>query len=216
VAKAVWATMGDNVKLFSEECRNTGTGCEQNVTFNAKTQLGAAIGPMSALKTGGVIGLSRGSGYVFLMRLKNPANFMEGIEATKLDKVVGDPYMYTDFTGATLYSQNGDMSYDLKANPKFKDHQALTLLVLSWDALEGAPSKWEDMKLEARCYNDGQHPPAFAEVVDVKDAGQRTFVTVGSCRSKDVNKVELKVTQLNDKDTITRVKAFNVFFFQGE
>jgi hypothetical protein len=217
-ANVVWGTTltRNIVEVTPDTCRTTGAGCAQKFTFDVGANLSTNFGPISALPAGGVIAISRGDpGQVYLLRLKDPANIAAGIEATKLDTVEGDPYMYNDFTGATLYSTNADLAYDLTKSGLFKNDQALALLVVSWEANPGAPTTWEDAKLEVRCFNEGEFPPNFAEVANMKDAGVRTFVQVGSCRNKDANKVELKVTQLNGKDTITRIKNINVFFYQG-
>ena len=49
----------------------------------------------------------------------------------------------------------------------------------------------------------------------MQDAGKLTFVQAGSCRGKDANKADLKVTQLNNSNSIGRIKNITVNFYQG-
>jgi hypothetical protein len=213
-APIVWGSKRvATITLFPESCLTTGTGCNSKVDLNVPE----GIGPMSALSSGGVIGLTRGAGSVYLMRMKDSANPAAGVLATKLYKVDGDPYMYNDYTGATLYSKHGDLTYNLNDSQRFDNNQALAVLMISWDAVPGESVKWENLKMEARCYSKGVFPPEFSEVTQVNDAGQKTFVQVGSCRNSNADQVELKVTStLESPEPLRRISVIKVNFYQGE
>ena len=216
---ATWATLGGKIVTYPISCMENGTACDASFTYDATAQLnlsGGYLGPMSALPSTGVIVAQRSVGNIFFARLKDPKNLAAGIEVKNLAKVEGDPYMYNDFTGATLYSNNADLAYDLGENSGFDNASALSVLIISWQAKAGAATTWTDLKLEIRCYSEGDFPPNFSEVVNMKDAGLRTFVQAGSCRNKNADKVELKVTQLNDTETISRIESFKVNFYQGK
>ena len=213
---AVWATMyNGKVRVLPLTCLESGQNCANPYTYDTVAQLNLSLGPISALPSTGVIAASKFGKGVYFMRLKDVTNLAQGIEVKNMDTVDGAVYMYNDFTGATLYSGNADLAYDLKQNTTFKNDAALSVLIVSWEANAGAATAWQDLKLEIRCFSEGEFPPNFAEVVNMKDAGLRTFVQAGSCRNKNADKVELKVTQLNDKETIGRIKSFKVNFYQG-
>ena len=75
--------------------------------------IGAGVGPLSALGDGHMVGMVRNPGDVYLFKLKNDKDATKGIEAVKIvENVGGDPYMYTDFTGATLYLTGNVFEFD--------------------------------------------------------------------------------------------------------
>ena len=216
---ATWATVygESNIHVYPLSCMETGAGCDANYTYDA-TPLGITsgfLGPMSALPSTGVIIAQRTGGGIYFARLKDKANLASGIDVKKLDVVDGDPYMYNDYTGATLYADNSLVSYDLGAAASFDKNSALAVLIITWEAVDGQPTAWQDLELDIRCYKDGDFPPNFASVTGMNDAGMRTFVQVGSCRNTAANKVDLQVKQLNNANTIGRIKDFKVNFYQG-
>ena len=213
---AVWETMyTGQLRIVPTSCLTSGTGCDNPYSYDTVGQLGLAIGPMSALPSTGVIASQKFGSDIYFMRLKDANNLAAGIEVKHLDKVDGTVYMYDDFTGATLYSDNSLVTYNLKDNKTFSDGTPLAVLILTWEAAAGQSTIWQDLKLMVRCYKDGDFPPNFAEVSGVSDAGLRTFVEVGSCRNTAADKVDVQVVQLNGASTIGRIKDIKVNFYQG-
>jgi hypothetical protein len=178
-----------------------------------------SIGPISALSGGRIAGLERSGSYgVYTMKLTDPKNIKSGIEFFKVGEAGGDPYMYTDFTGATLYINEAEQTFKPADMPKYAATKPIKMAVFKWVPTPTASSsglvvEWKNIKLEARCYS-GATKPAFAEVGKVYDSSQGTALDVESCKAPNYEFVDVKLTQLNNDTTLLGVDTISVGFKQ--
>lgn len=216
LSKMTFGTKKDQHQLYvyPEKCLASDATCTSADIKVVKTD-GVAnkpLGPMSPLRSGGIIGLTRSDTYgqIFLIKWDGTS-----ADLTKLGRISGDPYMYNDFTGATLYVEKGELDYDLKDNQTFDDEKALKILSFTWEAKEGHESTWDGLTLKIRCFAEGSPQPAWSTVKSVRDAGELTFITAGSCRNKDVNHAEVEIIPDDpDSTAIYRVGNVSINFYQ--
>jgi hypothetical protein len=177
------------------------------------------VGPISALRDGRIAGLVRNaSGDVYTMKLADPKNIKSSIEFIKVGSAGGDPYMYTDFTGATLYINEAEQTFKPADMPKYAASKPIKMAVFKWVPTPAAASaglivEWKNIKLEARCYS-GTTKPAFAEIGKVYDSSQGTALDVESCKAPNYEFVDVKLTQLNNDTTLLGVDTISVGFKQ--
>ena len=130
----VWSTSGifgnGPVNLAKRSCFAAGCSGTQGGSFEV-----GDIGPISSLPTGDVIGLARRTGDIFLMSQNDAADVSAGIEVTKLGNAGGDPYMYTDFTGSTLYKDTTLTEFDLDGHASYESDKHLKKLSFQWTAV---------------------------------------------------------------------------------
>ena len=216
VSDTVWGTgrSGGTLSIFPAECFDEEEDCSGFATFNM-AQLGIAARPLSALGNGGMIGLSReGNGSVYLMTLKDEDDLEAGIESTRLKQVEGDPYMYTDFTGATLYLTRTENTFELDDIDDFSRSRSNRAIGFTWSAKDQDEDDWEDIRLKVRCYEDGDEPPPYETWDDVADAGRQTIVKVDSCVDEEYDRVDVLMIQKNDEDTLMNVGRIQVTVYQ--
>lgn len=219
---------GNSLFVYPEACLTTDSKCStaDRKVFNFKGLVGKTVGPLGSLVSGGIIGVNRNrdGGFpfgasseesdIFLIRPKNKKNLNAGIDVKMIAQSVGDPYMYTDFTGSTLYLQNGDLVFDLRKNENFDDKLAVRGLLFSWSSETGSNEEWGDAKLQIRCYNKGKIPSQFSTIKSIPKSSKTIHIEAGSCRDTDVNQVEVKVTQLNGGSFVQDIKSIHISFFQ--
>ena len=222
--------------VYPHDCLTTNTSCvydnsnpagglvfSQYNTGDPKinAQIGKAvgtIGPVSALKAGGFIGVTRGSAAQVLYFEVTDNDLSKGIDVTSLDaSITGDPYMYTDFTGATLYDTGSTIStFAFKDQSSFDATKPVHYVAFNWTAVAGSSTSWSRMTLEARCYagTDGSATD-FTTVDIVKDAGLNTFLgVVPSCREKLVDHMDLRIIKLDTTPSAPSIGNISVGFYQ--
>jgi len=212
--KTVWGGSGGNLSIMPRDCLTKTATCAGHAAFPIATSIGAQVGPLSALGNGYMVGLVRQAGDIFIMNQKVDGDITAGIEATKIDTVKGDPYMYTDFTGATLYMTNALSDFDLTKGKQFDPAKPLKAVGFTWAAHSGKSDVWADIKLEIRCYKAGEAKPDFEVADAVKNAYEQTVLNLKSCNGKVVDHVEVQLTQLNNKSTLMNVKKIQVTAYQ--
>lgn len=227
MSDTIWFThrVGENVgkvMIIDRKCLTTEKNCTnanyhlQEVTYNRAP---IAIGPMSALRDGRIAGLVRGApGGIYTMKLADPKNIKSGLVVVKVGDAGGDPYMYTDFTGATLYINEAEQTFKPADMPKYAASKPIKMAVFKWAPTPAAASaglvvEWRNIKLEARCYS-GTTKPAYAEVGKVYDSSQGTALDVESCKAPNYEFVDVKLTQLNNDTTLLGVDTISVGFKQ--
>ncbi len=216
VSDSIWATgeatassPNGTLNIFPAKCLSSLAVCTGFASYDTLKDYGVTLGPISALGDGHMIGMMRGTGQVFLMSLKNPQDITQGIDGAVIANVNEDPYMYTDFTGATLYLTSSENSF------KFADAPAQQRGIgFTWAPVSGGSTGWKDIKLEFRCYAADATPPAYEEFGEVKDSPEQTIIAAGSCKDKKVNKVDVRLTQLNDGDSLMNLKRVQVTTYE--
>jgi hypothetical protein len=180
--------------------------------------IGAQVGPLSALGDGSMVGMVRGVGDVYLIKLKVPGNAAGGIEAVKIAEKVGnggDPYMYTDFTGATLYLTNTLNEFDFTKLGTFDGKAPVRQLGFTWTKVDGSADEFKDIKVDVRCYNDDANKGEFQSVTITAKPRAVQFLNVASCVDKIVSKAELRMTQEGAASTsLMGVKVVQLTAFQ--
>jgi len=194
------------------ECLHKKENCSGHEKFNLAAQ-GAAVGPLSALGDGYVVGLTRAgpASSVFLLKLKDEDDIGSGVDVTRIAKLDGDPYMYTDFTGATLYLTEAEKIFEFDDLSNKKKNKAIGF---TWQKKEGGSSDWDDIEMKVRCFKDDDGPGKWESVGKVKDAKKMTFIKTKSCADKEYDRVEVRLEQDNDEDTLSFVKKIQVTVYQ--
>jgi hypothetical protein len=213
----VWGTSGTNLTVYPHDCLYKTAECRGFASYNMMEAIGAQVGPLSALGDGQMVGVVRGVGDVYLLKLKVPGNAAGEIQAVKIAERVGnggDPYMYTDFTGATLYLSNSLNEFDVTKGGTWDAKLPLRQLAFSWTQVEGAAEEWKDIKAEVRCYADPSNKGEFSEVtINVKTKAIQ-YLAVPSCNDKLVSKAELRLTQLGNGSSLMGVNKIQLTAFQ--
>lgn len=107
-----------------------------------------------------------------------------------------------------------DLLVDLSKLSGWVDAKKVKSLSFTWTAQAGGFSTWKGLTLKARCYKAGETPPDFAEVTDIKDAGQTTLINVESCMNKVVDKLELQLRPMTGASDFTRTSQIKIFGLQ--
>lgn len=211
----VWASHGANLSIYPSSCLNSQANCVGFATYALPEVIGAQVGPLSALGDGNMVGAVRGAGDIYLFRLKDPSDPRVGIESVKIiDDLGGDPYMYTDFTGATLYLSQSLNEFDFTKLGTWNNKLPLQQLGFIWAATEGSPKAWKDIKAEIRCYQDPNNKGEFSEVNIQANEKVLQFINVESCVNKKVTHAELRLVQLGNQSSLMTVEKVQLIGFQ--
>lgn len=210
MTKTVWVS-GDPAGIFPRDCYSKTAKCEGQLTGSSALLDG--VGPMSAMRDGYVAGLMRANPTTLkVLRLKTPDKISDGavitVAATGLK---GDPYMYTDFTGATLYKTQSEMTYDFTTSAGFGAKPPVSV-AFTWAPNVGGALLWKNIKAEARCYNKSGAKGDYVEFTpDV--AFKMTKLEMPSCKVA-ADSVDIRLTQLNAASTLMDVGKIQVTIFQ--
>jgi hypothetical protein len=134
------------------------------------TSLGLKIGPVSSLNDGRIVAITRESNsQVFTIEPKNPNNLSEGPVLTKIAQLNGDAYMYTDFTGATLFAAHVEKTISFLESSSFVAGQPVQNSQLKWEAISGRDEDWVGLKMQLRCFvSTSATKPDFAPFTPAK------------------------------------------------
>lgn len=212
--RSVWGSAGGLLNIFPEKCLTKEPNCVGHAGFPV-AQVNFNVGPLSSVGDGRMIGMVRSSpGQVILLRLKDKKDISKGIDATKLADLDGDPYMYTDYTGATLYMTRSTTNFSLKDNNSFDPTKPVRKIGFTWLVRDGVPEEWKDLKFEIRCYKDGSEPAAYETVHKVNNSKKQTIVHALSCSGKKIDQVDIRLTQLAENDTLMQIVKIQITAFQ--
>lgn len=205
---AAWAY--DSIAVYPRKCFSSDS-CPGPVIY--KTPAAPLVGPVSALGDGAVIGITRGSGDVYLIRVKNPDDLSSGLDFKKIFTAVGDPYMYTDYTGATLYQKWTEMTFDFGSVQDYKPSDPIAV-AMTWAAMPGTSDTMTDLTVEVRCYLDAGSKGNYEAYTPGKALTQLT-IGVASCK-KPFKFVDVKLTQQGDSNTIMDVGKIQLTTVQNK
>lgn len=212
--RTVWASQGATLHVLPDKCLYSEPNCKGHAVFSvADTQV--AMGPLSSIGDGRMIGINRSpSGRVYLMKLKEKKDITRGITVTPIADLDGDPYMYTDFTGATLYLTHSTTTFELNQGMKFDPNKLNRAVGFTWLANPGSDPMWREIKLEIRCYMAEAEAGGFSEVKSVNPATKQTVIRTDECAGKAYNRVDIRLTQLEDGDSLTKIARIQVTAYQ--
>ena len=200
--------------VLPSKCFTSNMDCSSNMLIYDLSTIGY-IRPLSSLNDGRIIGLSRGSGSVpssvFLISFTNPLD-RSSLSFTKIKDLPGDAYMYTDFTGATLFADTIATTFDLTTIGGFRAGYAVKMPTLTWTAASGNAEVWSGLVMSARCFmkgTDDATKPIFAQITGIPDAGTPFNLSAPSCTGL-YNQVEVKVEPA--KGTVIFSKTASVNF----
>jgi hypothetical protein len=142
--------------------------------------------------------------------LKDKSDRTKGFNQKLIGVAGGDPYMYTDFTGASLYLRESVQAFEISKLPEYKSGMPNKNTLFNWKSKSGAGKPWQDIKLEARCYSDPAQKPGFEEVKTVGVSDKFTPFVVQSCQDKVTKFVEVQLTQLQSSVSLTDVEFIQV------
>ena len=218
VTNTIWGNghaSGTPLHIFPASCFSSKVNCTGFAAFNPQ-QVGFQVGPLSALGDGNMVGMVRITGEVILMKLNDPADITKGVTATKIHDLRGDPYMYTDFTGATLYITESEQTFNLGAVAGYDKAKPFRGLGFAWAPRDVAKLTWSDIRFEIRCYKTNADKPEYVAVeAPVKDALQQTLLTsVPQCTAKSFDTVDIRMTQINNGDSLMNVRKLQVTGYQ--
>lgn len=200
--------------VVPRKCFDSHANCQGFIGLNTAT-LNARVSPMSALKGGYMVGLQRAgnSSRVYLMRLNEPSNITAGISMKNIHEIGGDPYMYSDFTGASLFILESETTVNLKDAKSFDEKSATSHLDFNWESSDPKDT-WLDLELYVRCYASGSEKPDYQKIETVEATGKPTQLNTADCTQKKFDQVDLKIVQTNDGNSLMRVKSLKITPFQ--
>ncbi len=179
--------------------------------------LNVYVKPISSLGNGIVIGQQRNYAHqIVALALKDPLRPNGGVDAKVLKKLASDPYMYTDFTGGTLYMTKTVNEFDLKSIKDFNPNKKNGGLGFKWIPRDPNKGKFENIQLEIRCYNSigAATLPAYESAMLIMDSGVETNVTSQACSNNIYDHVDIRLIQLNNADTLMNVASISLSVYQ--
>ena len=201
------------IAVYERDCFVAqGTNCQNGQVI--ERPMGFDPGPVSALKDGSVAAMDRGNKSVLILWLDDPENPKSNLNVKKIDDLPADPYMYNDFTGATLFSTHSENNFSFKGLPTFEDGSKVIRLGLTWDTKSGQEKPFNNLQLLARCYKSGNQAGKYEVVANVRPARKFTPLGVSSCIPKNIDTVEIKIKQLNDGGELEDVRKIQVLVYQ--
>lgn len=205
---SVWVNAG-RLGVFPRECLISNPTCTGYAWYDHPS--GLSSGPISALRDGRIVAVSRGTGNVFLLSLKDQKDRTAGINAVKIASLNADPYMYTDFTGATLYVGGSEETYKLSEIAGFVADKPLVNTAFIWFAKPSSTTAdWKNIKVESRCYVAGAAKPEYEVTSMVGAADIQNPLSVKSCMGQTVDHLDLKLTQLNGESDLAGVDRIQI------
>jgi hypothetical protein len=212
---SIWFSHGAQIVVIDRKCLTTQNPCNNFTSYSP----GVTIGPMSPLKDGRIVGLVRGTGGIYLMKLRDKTNLKSGLDAVNIGSAGGDPYMYTDFTGATLYINESEQTFEPVEMAQFSASKPIKTAVFKWKptssyAAGNLSVEWRNIKLEARCYSNSASKPDYVEIAKVHPSDKGTELNVPSCSEGKYEHVDVKLTQLNNDSSLVGIDTISVGFKQ--
>ncbi len=213
----VWADgYNGGVTIFPAACLANQADCAGHAAFNTEA-VGFKPGPVSALGNGYMVGMVRGSGDVIMMKLNDPADISKGITAVKVYNLGGDPYMYTDYTGATLYITHSEQSYAFSNLPAYDATKPFKAIGFAWAPRDAAKNTFVDIDLHIRCYKAADpNKPEYEKVSEPIDVAlkQTVLSKIKSCTGTMFDTVDVKMDQLNDGTSLMNIRKVQVTGYQ--
>lgn len=169
-----------------------------------------AGGPMSSLNDGRVAILSRRgvNSSLMVVGLEDNAHPENGVVVEKIVTIPGDPYMYTDFTGGTMYAPTVEQSFSLVETPgKFQQGKD-TDVKITWESSSEVPEDqlWRGIKILVRCYLKSEAKPEYERILPVANAGIDTMISVKKCNEGKFENIDLKLEADEGTSVFTKSK----------
>lgn len=183
VSNFVYVSRGSNLHLLHANCLSSQSDCSTDngryfkwnlsgMSDGAGGVFNLAFGPLSSLNDGRVVGVrfigsdASATSEIYLVKPKDPSDLSKGPSLKKIANLSERAYMYTDFTGATLYAAKVSREIELSKVSAFKAGVAISDAKFLWRASSGAAEEWRGLKLQLRCFlKSVATKPAFVDFV---------------------------------------------------
>jgi hypothetical protein len=169
VSNFVYVSLGSALHLLHADCMSSQSDCSSangryfkwdlsRMSDGAGGLFNLAFGPLSSLNDGRVAGVrfiggdAAATSEVYLISPKDPADLSKGPSLKKIANLSERAYMYTDFTGATLYAAKVSREIELSKVASFKAGVPVSDAKFIWKASSGAAEDWRGLKLQLRCF----------------------------------------------------------------
>ena len=215
VLRTVWglSTVDNSLKIYPDKCLISEAKCSGHASF-LMAEFGGRM-PLSALPDGRMIAMKRSDPpKVYLLKVKDRKDISKGIDATPIADVDGDPYMYTDFTGATLYLTKSDTTFELDATTGYDASKTNKAAGFTWLSRSTTDVAWVNLKFEIRCYMSTAAKGDFETVETIKDALKQTLILTNSCKNQSYDRIDVRITQLQDDDTLMNISRIQMTAYQ--
>jgi hypothetical protein len=199
------------LRVAPATCFTTQKDCTGQIREYSMSPMGE-LKPMSSLNDGRVAAIVRGSisSQVYILKLNDPSNLDQGIDAVRVAEVPGNAYMYTDFTGATLFQREIDLTVNFQTMTHFNSGQPISSLSMQWTPQAAGVAKWQGIKLMGRCYQEGADLPAFQEITNIRPSDQITPIQLASCMNRTVNRMDLQARPTTGAADFTRTTQIRI------
>jgi hypothetical protein len=200
VSDFLYVSMGNNLRLLHASCISSRSECGagtgrffdwdlSKMTDRTGATYKMTFGPLSSLNDGRVAGvryLYGASGNqlmaseLYLISPKNPDNFAEGPVLKKIADMSEMAYMYTDFTGATLYAASVSRDVSLAEFAGFKAGVPVASTKFVWKASSGSAENWRGLNMKVRCFlKTAATRPAWQNFVPAKGNEEKELGCTG-------------------------------------
>ena len=205
---------GGDLTVAKQECvESAGADCTEaaKTCQRLPTAQGGAIGPMSAVGDGRVVGIQRGStSQVFLLAVIDKNDLSKGISITKIADIPGNAYMYNDFTGITLYSPDQVKVIDFKSLKGFDPKKGVRKVAAGWTAQSKQIEDLRGLKLELTCFKTGKPKPPYVDYSAQLKSSVSLFTVAEKDCSGDVDAMEVKMSSDGTTNNFTRLSTFEI------
>ena len=212
-SRTVWGASGDSLWIVPQKCLTSEPNCLGHVTLPLPGFRGKL--PLSSLPDGRMIGMKRQTnGQVNLFKLRDKTDFSKGVDIIPIAELEGDPYMYTDFTGSMLYVTKSVTTFELDTVKTYDTAKISKKIGFTWVSRSVTDVNWTNIKFEIACYASTTGRGEFETVETIKNALQQSIIMTDSCTNKTYDRVDIRLTQLEDDDTLMNVGRVQVTAYQ--
>ncbi len=218
LTKKVFTTTRSTALIVTDvDCFSTNQNCnDKSITF---TNLPESSGPISSLNDGRVAILSRrgADSSLMLASLKDNNKPESGLVVEKIADIPGDPYMYTDFTGGTMYAPTVEQTFAMREGNGLFVKNKKSDLTITWESASTVPEDqmWRGIKVLIRCYKeDITEKPEYDRVLPVANSGVATKVNVPDCLTGNFDHIDLKLEAEEGTSVFTKSKKMVLKVFQ--
>jgi hypothetical protein len=112
-----------------------------------------------------------------------------------------------------LYLTTSENTFDFTQTTA-KDGKTMKGVGFAWAPVPGGPTKWTDIKFEIACYKAANGKPTTYDTDDqIKDSTYQTIVTNDSCAGKVYDTVSIRLSQLNNGDSLMNVSKIQATIY---
>lgn len=215
-----------NIYVVKGKClRQNGLNAECTQQHYKKISRPEKIQALSSLNDGRIIGLNskappytnyQGPWMVYLISLTDKNNIANtNLNIEKILTVDGDPYMYTDFTGATMYPKDDTKTFTFGNIVGHVKNKPILQLNLKWTEKPGHSQDFFGLGLYVRCYLGSSGAPGYTKIPNVPKANILFGLNYNMCKGNiDTIDVQIKGELSNNYAYFSRLKNITLIGYQ--